>query len=232
LRDGWVLVGAGPYVEARVKPRLLDLFCCEGGAARGYMDAGFYVVGVDIEPQPLYAGDEFHQADAMTFDLSGFDAIHASPPCQSYSNMSNRWGSDELELIAPMRERLSGMSVPWVIENVVGARSAMEGALLLHGGQFGLNLYRPRLFESNILLMSPGDAPRPKDAAAVYGRREDRRRLFTRKDGTELHAASLDEARVAMEMPWASWNGVREAIPPAYTEWIGTQLLAHLEVAA
>jgi DNA (cytosine-5)-methyltransferase 1 len=223
-----------------VRPRLLDLFCCEGGAARGYMDAGFHVFGIDREIQPLYCGDRFERADALDIlgrvldgePLYQFDAIHASPPCQSYSNMSNRWGSDELELIGPVRDLLAQTTVPWVIENVVGARSAMEGALLLHGGQFGLPLWRPRLFESNVLLMSPGYAPRPEDAAAVYGRREDRRLLRVRKDGSELHAASLDEARVAMEMPWASWNGVREAVPPAYTEWIGTQLLAHLEVAA
>lgn len=94
-----------------------------------------------------------------------------------------------------------------------------------------LGVYRPRLFESNVLLMSPPPAARPVDAAAVYGR-NDGRRIWTRTDGTELRAASLDEARKAMGMPWADWHGVKEAIPPAYAQWIGEQLMAHLMGAA
>lgn len=222
------------------RPRLLDLFCCEGGAATGYHRAGFDVVGVDLDPQPLYPF-EFHRADALKVlghvldghpAWSGFSAIHASPPCQSYSTMANRHGSDELELIGIVRDLLVQTRVPWVIENVVGARRHMESPVMLHGGQFGIGVYRPRLFESNVLLMSAPKAPRPVDAAAVYGRREDRRLLWRRADGTELRAASLEKAREAMGMPWASWNGVREAIPPAYTEFIGRQLLAYLGVAA
>lgn len=211
------------------RPLLLDLFCCEGGAAVGYHRAGFDVIGVDIQPQPLYPF-RMVVADALRppFDLSGFDAIHASPPCQSYTTMSNRHGSTELELIDPVRDMLAASDRPWVIENVVGAKRAMRSPLRLHGGHFGIGVYRPRLFESNVLLMAPEPAARPIDAAAVYGRREDRRRLSTRKDGTELRAASLEEARQAMEMPWASWNGCREAIPPAYTEFIGGQLLQSL----
>ena len=208
-----------------MRPRLLDLFCGAGGAAMGYHRAGFNVVGVDIAPQPRYLF-EFHQGDAMTFPLDGFDVIHASPPCQGYTTMSNRHGSNSPLLIAAVRDRLGATGLPYLIENVCGARRHMRSPLMLHGGMFGLPLYRPRLFESNRLLMAPTPAPRPVDAAAIYGRREDRRLLWRRADGTELRAASLDEARAAMDMPWADWNGVREAIPPAYTEWIGTQLLA------
>ena len=214
-------------------PRIADLFCCEGGAAMGYYRAGFEVVGFDIEPQRRYPF-EFRQADIMGFDghesfwREEFDAIHASPPCQSYSNMSNRHGSDELELIDETRALLQATGLPWIIENVTGARSHMWSPMALHGGQLGMRVYRPRLFESNVLLTPPPKASPPKDAVAVYGRKEDHRRLWTRKDGTKLRAASLEEAREAMEMPWASWNGCREAIPPAYTEWIGTQLLQHL----
>jgi DNA (cytosine-5)-methyltransferase 1 len=203
----------------------------------GYHRAGFDVIGVDLEPQPLYPF-EFIQADVLGWDgcddyLCEFDAIHASPPCQSYSTMSNRHGSDELELIEPVRDMLENTGLPYVIENVTGARPHMRSPLLLHGGHFGMRVYRPRLFESNVLLMAPPKAPRPIDAVAVYGRKEDRRRLWTRKDGSELRAASLDEAREAMGMPWASWNGCREAIPPAYTEFIGAQLLQHIgQVAA
>jgi DNA (cytosine-5)-methyltransferase 1 len=219
------------------RPLLLDLFCCEGGAARGYHDAGWDVIGVDIEAQPHYPF-EFYQADALAFmDVRWplrrpFAAAHASPPCQAYTTMSNRHGSKSPQLIDAVREKLEATGLPYVIENVVGARRHMRNPLMLHGGMFGLNVYRPRLFESNVLLMAPPKAPRPKDAAAVYGRREDRRLLWRRADGTELHAASLEEARAAMEMPWASWNGVREAIPPAYTRWIGEQLLNHVREAA
>lgn len=212
-----------------MKPLLLDLFCCEGGAAAGYHRAGFDVIGVDLAPQPRYPFP-FLQADALVppFDLSRFDAIHASPPCQSYSTMANRHGSDEPELIADVRTMLEMSGVPWVIENVTGARPHMRSPLTLHGGHFGLRLNRQRLFESNVMLWAPTPAKPPKDAVAVYGRREDRRRLWTRADGTELRAASLDQARTAMEMPWASWNGCREAIPPAYTEFIGEQLIEAL----
>lgn len=206
-----------------MKPRLLDLFCCEGGAAAGYQAAGYHVTGVDIAPQPNYRGDEFHQADALTFPLDGFDAIHASPPCQGYTTMNNRWGSDTPRLIAAVRERLAATGVPWVIENVVGARRELRNPLLLTGEMFGLRVHRPRLFESNVLLMSPARKRRQHNPVAVYGP-NDGRRLWTRKDGSELRVADLATAREAMGMPWASWDGVREAIPPAYTEFIGAQL--------
>lgn len=215
--------------------RLLDLFCCEGGAAVGYHRAGFDVVGVDIEPQPNYPF-LFIQADALDVlahpSTLGCDAIHASPPCQSYATMSNRHGSHEPELIDVVRGLLRDTGLPYVIENVCGARRHMRSPIMLHGGHFGLNVYRPRLFESNVLLAPPPKAPRPRNAAAIYGRRDDGRRLWTRSDGSELRAARLPEAREAMEMPWASWNGVREAIPPAYAEFVGRQLLRHLEAAA
>lgn len=219
-----------------MRPLLLDLFCCEGGAATGYHRAGFDVIGVDLEPQPLYPF-EFVRGDALrelgrvldgAHPYRRVAAIHASPPCQSYSTMANRHGSAEPELIDDVRDLLAQTWVPWVIENVVGARPHMQGPIMLHGGHFGLNLYRPRLFESNVMLMAPPPAGRPRDAVAVYGRREDRRLLRRRADGSELRAASLEEAREAMGMPWASWNGCREAIPPAYTEFIGSQLLDHI----
>lgn len=223
--------------------RLLDLFCCQGGAGMGYRRAGFDVTGVDIDPQPRYPQAlTFRQWDALdvlsrmengSFPLGHFDAIHASPPCQGYSTMSNRHGSDVPQLIDDVRWYLERIGLPYVIENVVGAKRAMRSPMRLHGGQFGLNLYRPRLFESNVLLTPPPPAPRVKNPAAVYGRVESKPRLlWTRNDGTELRSATLEEAREAMGMPWADWQGVREAIPPAYCEWIGRQLAAHLEVAA
>lgn len=209
------------------RPRLVDLFCKEGGAGMGYHRAGFDVVGVDIEPQPNYPF-EFHHADALTFPLDGFDAAHASPPCPAYSTMTNRRPSRQPKLIGPVRDMLAATALPYVIENVAGARRYMRSPLMLHGGHFGLGVYRPRLFESNVMLMAPTPASPPKNAAAVYGK-NDGRRIWTRTDGSELRAASLQEARVAMGMPWATWNGVREAIPPAYTEHIGHQLISFVE---
>lgn len=212
--------------------RLLDLFCGAGGAAMGYHRAGFDVVGVDIDPQPHYPF-KFYQADALRLDdrwVVDFDAIHASPPCQAYTTMSNHHGSSAPMLIDIVRELLAGTGLPYIIENVVGARRWMRNPLLLHGGHFGLGVYRPRLFESNVLLMAP-PASRPVDAAAVYGR-NDGRRIWTRVDGSELRCATLNEAQAAMGMDWADWHGVKEAIPPAYTEHIGGQLLEHLAVRA
>lgn len=206
------------------KPRLLDLFCGAGGAAMGYHRAGFEVVGVDIEPQPNYPF-EFHQEDAMTYALRGFDAIHASPPCQGYTTMNNRHGQEKTpRLIGPLREALRCAGIPYVIENVEGALVDMQNPLTLHGGHFGLGVNRPRLFECSFLILTP-DAPRVKDPVAVYGKHHDGRRLWTRADGTEHHAPdNLAEARAAMGIDWMEWDELREAIPPAYTEWIGKVL--------
>ena len=221
--------------------RLLDLFCGAGGAAMGYHRAGFDVVGVDIKPQLRYPF-MFVQADAMTFPLDGFDAIHASPPCQFATQMSARWRGtggktdQHPNLLTPTLERLRGLPVPWVVENVTGAKRFMRPTLMLHGGMFGLGVHRPRWFESNILIMVPNMAP-TKDPIGVYGERPDGRRLWTRQNGdmkgkrSIIRAAkSLEEAQELMGMPWADWMGCKEAIPPAYTEYIGRQLIDALSL--
>lgn len=217
------------------KPRLLDLFCGAGGAGAGYARAGFTVVGVDIAPQPNYPF-EFHQADALTFPLVGFDAIHASPPCQYATTMSNRHrgqggaADQHVNLIPPTRERLLETSLPWVIENVLGAKRDLRSPVLLHGGMFGLGVYRPRLFESNTLLTA-WPAPPPLNPVGVYGEHHDGRLLWRRVDGTEQRAAaSLEEARLAMGVDWMDWRELAESINPAYTEFIGQQLMAALPV--
>jgi DNA (cytosine-5)-methyltransferase 1 len=216
------------------RPRLVDLFCKAGGATRGYQQAGFHVTGVDIEPQPNYCGDEFVQADALNFPLDGFDAIHASPPCQAYTTMSNRhrgYGgrADGHEaLIAAVRDELRLTHAVWVIENVPGARADMHNPITLHGGMFGLGVQRPRLFESNVLLLG-ARAPAVTDPIGVYGKAHDGRRLFDRADGTTQYAAgSLEQARASMGIDWMTWDELRESIPPAYTEHIGRQLIDHL----
>jgi C-5 cytosine-specific DNA methylase len=138
--------------------RLLDLFAGAGGAARGYQLAGFHVTGIDINPQPRYAGDEFIQGDALeylaTADLSGFDAIHASPPCQAYANVTAWRGqqSDHPDLVAATRDALNATGLPWVIENVPEA--PIRPDLLLCGSQFGLRVRRHRAFETSPRLFS------------------------------------------------------------------------------
>ena len=231
-----------------MKPRILDLFCGAGGAAMGYHRAGFEVVGVDIKPQPNYPF-EFHQLDALAVlrrsTFAGhhlahyFDAIHASPPCQAHTTMSNRWrgaggkADDHLNLIPATRDLLNETGLPWVIENVPGARAHLRSPITLNGWTMGLpRLDRPRLFEMNWWAFS---VPRvsPPDPVGVYGKHPDGRLLWARADGTEQRAAkSLEEAREVMGIGWMDWRELCEAIPPAYTEFIGTQLMAHLKVAA
>lgn len=204
----------------------------------GYHRAGFDVVGVDIEPQPHYPFT-FHKLDALKVlrllkrrvgDWLPFHAVHASPPCQAYTTMGNRHQSPtSLPLIEPVRELLKATGLPWVIENVPGALADMRSPIELTGEMFGLRVHRPRLFESNVMLLAPPRPPRQKGPVAVYGK-NDGRRLWTRKDGSELRCASLEEAQEAMGMDWADWHGTKEAIPPAYTEFIGRQLLEHLSV--
>src|SRR5258708_3221021 len=122
-----------------MKPKLLDLFCKAGGATRGYQRAGYYVVGVDIEPQPHYCGDEFVQANALTDPLDGFDVIHASPPCQHFTNMLN-WDESKKDAhpdyIDSIRQRLQATGKPYIIENVPGA--PVERMIMLCGAMFGL----------------------------------------------------------------------------------------------
>lgn len=225
-----------------MRPRLLDLFCGAGGCSVGYYRAGFDVVGVDVEAHPDYPY-ELTVANAMDVladgdYLSSFVVVHASPPCQGYTTMSNRWrgaggrADSWPDLIGPLRGALLTWGGTYVIENVPGARAAMRTPLTLHGGMFGLGVYRPRLFETNAAVMlSRADAP--VNPIGVYGKHHDGRRLFTRADGSiQRCAGSLEEARSAMGIDWMTWDDLREAIPPAYTEFIGTQLLDALARAA
>jgi hypothetical protein len=147
--------GVAGEVDAHVtKPRLLDLFCGAGGCARGYQRAGFYVVGVDNRPQPRYAGDEFVQADALEYVRDHgheFDAIHASPPCQGYSDGANNiHGRPTTRCRSPTCARLlEATGLPYVIENVEGARKHMRDPVTVCGLSLGLNVRRHRLFECN-----------------------------------------------------------------------------------
>ena len=199
------------------RPLLLDLFCGAGGAAVGYHRAGFDVVGIDIAPQPHYPF-EFHQGDAMTWPLDGFDAVHASPPCQAYSVATPRPG-DHPDLYAATRERLAVSGVPWVIENVIGA--PVGWATVLCGSMFGLRVRRHRTFESSVVLLGPScDHFTQGTPLGVYGHSGGGR--YPGHSGTK---ASAHQFADLMGMPWATPREIVQAIPPAYTEHVGAQLL-------
>jgi DNA (cytosine-5)-methyltransferase 1 len=217
------------------KPRLLDLFCGAGGAAMGYHLAGFEVVGVDIEPQPHYPF-EIHQADAMTFPLDGFDAIHASPPCQEYSvsrHLRNiRPHETKPMLIAPIRMRLEQSGIPWIIENV--AFSDLPDALILCGSMFGLPIRRHRWFSSSHLLFAPGGCHHTESCinpiggkVRGYGTLASKTIYIDAKGRTRKRESYLKLAvgQRAMEIDWMTMGELSQAIPPAYTEWTGRQLL-------
>ena len=207
------------------RPVLLDLFCGAGGAAVGYHRAGWDVLGIDIVPQPHYPFPMI-RADAMTWPLERVDAIHASPPCQAFTTMANRARLDHVDLLTPTIERFASLEIPWVVENVAGASALMPNAFRLAGAMFGLGVHRPRYFMSNMLILTPAMTAPPSSSIGVYGKC-DGRRLWTNTDGTVYRAAAtLEDARTAMGMGWADWHGTKEAIPPAYTEHIGAQLLA------
>jgi len=202
---------------------LLDLFCGAGGCTKGYQRAGFYVVGVDIHPQPRYIGDEFHQADALEFCAehgAEFDVIHASPPCQGYSRMRHLpWlrGRDYPLMIDATRTELLKTGKVYVIENVADA--PLVGAELC-GAALGLPLIRHRRFESNILLLFPSCPGHPvhypgKAQMSQKGRK-----------GGIMGVLPGHDPRAAMDVQWMTLREARQAIPPAYTEFIGRQLIA------
>lgn len=189
----------------------------------GYHRAGFDVVGVDIKPQKHYVGDSFIQADALTFDLAGYDAIHASPPCQAYSVLNAVCRTKHtLDLVPPIRERLIAAGVPWVIENVPGA--PLRHWITLCGGMFGLRTYRHRRFESNILLRAPSH---PRHLIRTNGTGRNRAEQWA----AGLHACIAGHNHLAsfgpaaMGIDWMTRAELAQAIPPAYTEWIGRQLI-------
>lgn len=154
-----------------------------------------------------------------------FDLIHASPPCQSYSTMTNRHASSEPELIQPLRQWLEATGSQYVIENVEGARGEMVNPVKLCGTMFGLATRRHRLFETSFPVWALACQRHTQDLVAVYGR-PDGRLLWTRVDGSEYRAwSSIKDGQQALGIDWSEdWHQLREAIPPAYTEFIGSHL--------
>jgi len=217
------------------KPKLLDLFCGAGGAGMGYHRAGFEVVGVDINPMPNYPF-KFIQGDAIDTLLSigfCFDAFHASPPCQRYSVASKSWNGNadsHPDLVEPIRKILISSGKPYVIENVVGA--PLKNAVTLCGTMFGgLRVIRHRLFESNVLLLAPQCRPHPlcytvDKRKPHYGKLNEMTDFVMVNGGGNCSVAAASDA---MGIDWMTKAELNDAIPPAYTEYIGKQLLKAIQ---
>lgn len=218
------------------RPRLLDLFCCAGGAAVGYHRAGFDVVGVDIDPQPNYPF-EFHQADALEYVAEHWrehDAIHASPPCQGYLNLgavNQALGRDynHPDLIAVTRDALVATGLPYVIENVADARKQLRDPVRICGTGLGVPLRRHRLFESNV----------PLEGVACAHHRYTEPRYWTgwRPNGEHRlstvvqvygNAGGRQHWPAAMGIDWMTPREMCEAIPPSYSEHIGRQIVGYV----
>ena len=205
------------------KPKILDLFCGAGGATKGLQRAGFYVVGVDNKPQPHYCGDEFHQADALEFPLEGYDAYWASPPCQSYSISQYMQGVKGAgKYIEDVRSALAKIGRPFVIENVPGA--PLENAIELSGMSFGLKIIRRRLFELHGFDVLFLPVPRSVRNYRAEG-------YVPYHHGTSMKRGHLPniwtKARLqeAMGIDWMSIKELTQAIPPAYSEYLGKHLI-------
>jgi len=208
--------------------KLLDLFCGAGGAAMGYYRAGFNeIVGVDNRPMPRYPFT-FVLADALEYVREHgheFDAIHASPPCQEYSVLKSLKRGDYPKLVEPVRDALIAIGKPFVIENVEGA--PLVNPLMLCGSMFGLRVQRHRLFECNPVIWFPphpcnhwGKASGGKNFAGVRKTLENF--SFLTITGNDYIA---DDGRKAMGIDWMTRKELSQAIPPAYTEYIGKFLL-------
>jgi DNA (cytosine-5)-methyltransferase 1 len=221
--------------------KLLDLFCCAGGAGMGYNKAGFDVTGVDIKDQPNYPFT-FIKNDVMEVlqdkeFLSQFDVIHASPPCQGYSKATKddsvyvhySQGKQTPKLIEPVRKVLIETGKYYIIENVVGAKNDLIEPFYLTGFMFDLPIERKRYFETNFPVKQP-EAKAKRGFTKRYAEKNNIDYRDMSVTGKSRRKGSIDVWRKVMEMPWAgrAWE-LTEAIPPAYTHYIGEQLKVNLK---
>lgn len=240
------------------KPKLLNLFS-GSVCSRGYQRAGFHVTDVDIKPQPRHTGDMFIQADAIDYAAQYgwmYDAIHASPPCQFASQIT----PDKLKhrnWIPETRFMLETIGVPYVIENVGGARKHLRNPAMLCGAQFGLKVYRHRFFETNWMLLVPSHSPHHDNTSSAGHGLSAKGMISVTSGGKSLevkvnpaarrrsgtygisskgfvsiagHFSGAEYCRAAMGVDWyVTAQELSQAIPPAYTEYIGKQLLRVIE---
>jgi len=217
------------------RPRLLDLYCGAGGASAGYERAGFDVVGVDLAPMPNYPG-EFVRADALEVladagFVAGFDALAASPPCQSYTPLRALDRTKVYpDLVAATRAALDATGLPWIMENVMAAPLLRRHSVVLCGSMFGLRTYRHRRFEPSpdLHLVAPRH-PRHTARTATVERRA--------RWEAGWHVSITGDVGTyvgpeAMGIDWMTGDELSQAIPPAYTACLGRQLLARLGLAA
>ncbi len=211
------------------KPRALDLFCGAGGATRGLQLAGYHVTGIDLAASPRYPGEAFLQADALEAPLEGYDFIWASPPCQAFTAYKRRSGHvrPRENLIPAVRERLSGLTTPWVIENVAGAPLKNEPQLffwpqksvMLCGSMFGLEVRRHRFFESNFPIRQPQCAhPKVPKYAGAANRKNQR---YTVEVG--VWRIPLAVQQQAMGIDWMTLSELSQSIPPAFSQYIAEE---------
>jgi len=210
--------------ELEGPPILVDLYCRQGGATKGFQDAGFYVIGVDIEEQPRYCGNSFIQADAVQWVRDNHEWIRdnvalvaGSPPCQFYSATQRIMQNDHPDLIGPTRNALLDIGVPYVLENVEDAAPHMLSPVRLCGESFGIHTYRHRMFEpGGWFLPEPGHKPHTAKTVKMG-------RPVT--EGDYYHAVGnfvgVDYVRRDMKVGWMNREGIRECIPPVYTQYIG-----------
>jgi DNA (cytosine-5)-methyltransferase 1 len=232
-------------------PWLLDLFCCAGGAGVGYYRAGFNVVGVDIIPQPRYPFT-FVQADALDvlagliddIKIATFAAVHASPPCQAWSDLQKQSKIEYEDFIGRTRELLAPLGLPYIIENVEGA--PLKNPVKLCGAGFrtddvvffgheafpDLRVIRHRLFESNVTLFGT-QCPKKHPLVFTYDKRKPHHKTLNQDTAyvqvTGGGNCSVANKREAMGTPWMTGVECNEAIPPAYTELLGRQLINHIK---
>ncbi|MEW1720853.1 DNA methylase [Streptomyces sp. NPDC093109] len=226
------------------RPLLLDLFCCAGGAATGYQRAGFEVVGVDIVDRPNYPFT-FHRADALgylaalitTGEITRYAAVHTSPPCQAGcaltvgTNASRGWGRQHVQLIPELRALLDTTGLPYVIEQPTG-KAPVRRDLWLCGEMFRLGVLRHRNFELGGWTIPQPAHPKHRGYVRGYRHGVYRDGPYVAPYGAGGGKATVPEMQQAMGITWTDVREeLTEAIPPAYTQWIGTGLLAHVETA-
>lgn len=214
----------GAALGSAIAPKALDLFCCAGGAAVGLHRAGYEVTGWDIENQPHYPF-AFVQGNALDADLTGYDLVWASPPCQAHSTLKHRTGKTYDCYIARIREKLKAWGGNYIIENVMGA--PLINPVRLCGSAFGLQVRRHRIFESNVSLVGVDcrhdEQPEPIDVSGTGARRKGAR--LDGKGGNSRKPLNLKQAQEAMGMDWTDRKHLSQAIPPAYAEYLARQIL-------
>ena len=222
--------------------RAVDLFCCAGGAAVGLNRAGFSIIdGYDIAPQKNYPY-RFHLGNALEADLSKADFVWASPPCQGYSALKTMTNAREHpKLIGEVREMLEKWGGPWIIENVEGAKNELRNPVMLCGSMFGMQsngfqLRRHRYFESNLPLIAPGPCCHSEKTLGVYGAKvrdiAQEKRHYAKDKATRGKPVGVVLPQAwgfeAMGCTWMTIEEASEAIPPAFSEYLGRQIVAHI----